>query len=193
MINEAKVKSYCCDDISKIYGYREAVEDKEKMWHCHHCLGLVYTKEELIKRGLYYNQPAEMLLFCTKSEHQALHKIDTKPHRELCEKRSMIMKGHITTQETRNKISRANRGKVRSEEVRRKMSIARIGKHYESEEQILKKSKPVMQFTKDGVFVKQYKSMSDAQRYTGTRKGNISKCCSGKVKTANGYVWRFVD
>ena len=81
MINEKYAKKFCCEDITKIYGYTEAVADKKNMWHCHHCLGLAYTKEQLIEKGLYYNQPAEMLLFCTKSNHKKLHYI-TKPFSE---------------------------------------------------------------------------------------------------------------
>lgn len=32
MINEEMAYSYCCEDISKIYGYEKAIEDKENMW-----------------------------------------------------------------------------------------------------------------------------------------------------------------
>lgn len=73
MINELMGYSYCRDDITKIHGYEQAVADKEEMWVIHHCLGLVYSRTELIMKRMYYNQPAEMLVFCTKKEHQALH------------------------------------------------------------------------------------------------------------------------
>lgn len=73
MINEEQAKRFCCEDIRKIYGYKEAVADKEKMWLLHHCLGLVWTRKELIEMGLYYNQPAERLMFVTRSHHTSLH------------------------------------------------------------------------------------------------------------------------
>lgn len=78
MINEEMAYSYCCEDISKIYGYEKAIEDKENMWVVHHCLGLVYSRKELIIKRMYYNQPAEMLIFCTREEHRALHNITIK-------------------------------------------------------------------------------------------------------------------
>ena len=44
------------------------------------------------------------------------------------------MKGHVTTQETRAKISLANRGRIISPEHRMKLSKAITGKHFHSEE-----------------------------------------------------------
>lgn len=131
MINEKSVQQYCCEDISKIYGYKEAIADKEKMWECHHCLGLVYSIDELIEMGLYYNQPAERLMFVTTSEHKKLHLI-TNPQ-ELERLRTMFQ-GHKHTPESKQKVSQAlkgrvspNKGKKASEETRKKMSEARSG------------------------------------------------------------------
>lgn len=54
-----------------------------------------------------------------------------------------------------------------------------------------KQSKPVLQFTLDGIFVKEYQSITQAYRETGFSQGNICNCCKGKYKTANGYIWRY--
>ena len=51
--------------------------------------------------------------------------------------------------------------------------------------------KAVDMFTKDGLYVKSYISIADADRKTGIRFTNISACCRGKVKNAGGYVWKF--
>lgn len=53
--------------------------------------------------------------------------------------------------------------------------------------------KPVLQFTKDGEFIKEYKSLADAAKENGVLKSNISKCCNNKphCKTIGGYIWRF--
>lgn len=34
-------------------------------------------------------------------------------------------------------------------------------------------------------------SMSEASRETGAQLGHISRCCSGKRKTAGGFTWRY--
>lgn len=54
-----------------------------------------------------------------------------------------------------------------------------------------KLSKPVCQYSKDGCFIKEWKSIMDVQRMTGYSGGNISKCCRNIIKTAYGYIWRF--
>lgn len=35
MISEKKVKKFCCEDISRIENYEEAINSLE-MWECHH-------------------------------------------------------------------------------------------------------------------------------------------------------------
>lgn len=53
-------------------------------------------------------------------------------------------------------------------------------------------SKPVMQYAKDGSFIKEYESAKEACRQTGINSSHISECCQGKrYKTVGGYVWKF--
>lgn len=54
-------------------------------------------------------------------------------------------------------------------------------------------SKPVLQYTESGVFVREWKSIQDAQRNLNYGHGNISHCCNGKRKYAYGYIWKFKD
>lgn len=51
----------------------------------------------------------------------------------------------------------------------------------------------VNQFNKDNIIVKTYPSISQAERETGIFKESISQVCSGKRKTAGGYIWRKLD
>ena len=62
-----------------------------------------------------------------------------------------------------------------------------------SETQLNRKdqSKPIQQFTKDGVFIKEYPSMKEAERQNGFYSCHISSCCKGKYKQAYGYIWRY--
>lgn len=53
-----------------------------------------------------------------------------------------------------------------------------------------KLSKAVLQFTLGGEFIKEYHSISEAERFTKIFDSNISSCCLGKSKTAGGYIWR---
>lgn len=56
-----------------------------------------------------------------------------------------------------------------------------------------KKSKPVLQYTKSGEFVKEWKSAVDVQRNLKYSQGNISSCCNGKLKSAYGFIWKYKD
>lgn len=70
-----KIKSYCCEDITKIENYEKAVNDKEQHWVCHHRneITMNLRKKALKRKGLYYNRPASELIFLTNSEHSTLH------------------------------------------------------------------------------------------------------------------------
>lgn len=52
-------------------------------------------------------------------------------------------------------------------------------------------AKSVLQLDKNLNFVKKFKSVSEAQKITGIN--NISICCTGKRKTAGGYIWKYAD
>ena len=51
--------------------------------------------------------------------------------------------------------------------------------------------KIVLQFTTDGVFVKQHDSIAKAARQIGCTLQNISICCRGINKTACGFIWKY--
>ena len=52
-------------------------------------------------------------------------------------------------------------------------------------------SKLVLQFTKNGEFVKEWLSMHQIERELGFANSSISECCNEKRKTAYGYIWKF--
>lgn len=81
---------FCCEDISKIEGYNEAV-NSEKRYCCHHKKGLNISREELIQKGLYYNRPASELIFLSISEHIILHNLNKRD--ETRKKLSNSLKG----------------------------------------------------------------------------------------------------
>lgn len=56
-----------------------------------------------------------------------------------------------------------------------------------------KKSKPVLQFTLEGILIKEYPSTKQVERELGFAQGNIVKCCKGKLKTAYNYKWKYKE
>lgn len=52
-------------------------------------------------------------------------------------------------------------------------------------------SKIVLQYTKEGMFIKEYPSLSEAARQIGCDIRNISACCRNKKKSIGGFVWKY--
>ena len=50
---------------------------------------------------------------------------------------------------------------------------------------------PVLQYTIDGKFVAEYKSIQTAANLINKNPRHISDCCRGKRKSAYGFVWRY--
>lgn len=64
-------------------------------------------------------------------------------------------------------------------------------KSSESQKNDPKKSKKVLQFTKDGKFVKEWASLKEIKRELGFYSDPIVGCCNGKYKQAYDYIWSF--
>lgn len=58
-----------------------------------------------------------------------------------------------------------------------------------------KNSKPILQISTNGEFIKKWDCIKDVERELGFNNSNISKCCCGKgyYKTAYGYIWKYYD
>ena len=155
---------YYCKDYENIENYEKALADNFVGWEVHHRLE-THTPDgkrrevdigykELIALGMYYNRPAEELIFLTRREHNAIRKVSAetrnkiheakkgnkyhlgKRHSEEAKKKMReAHKGKHLTDETRNKMHEAKKGeknpmygKKHSEETKKKISEARKGK-----------------------------------------------------------------
>lgn len=147
MISERYAKKFCCEDISKIENYAAAIADTTQVWDCHHRLQthnsdgerrlVDISRKELKALGMYFDRPADELIFLTCKDHMSLHQ-KGKKHGTLSEetrkKISETKKGKKMpplSEEHKRKISESTKGKKHmpfSEETRKKMSESRKGK-----------------------------------------------------------------
>jgi len=110
-------------------------------------------------------------------------------------------KGWKHTTESKERIRKSNSGvnnynygKSLSKEWKKKISASLTGKSNpffgkkHTEETLMKKYCPVLQYTLEGVFVKEWKSIKSA--IDGTSIKDISFACSGKIHSAGGFQWR---
>lgn len=51
-----------------------------------------------------------------------------------------------------------------------------------------KRSKPVIQYTLDGKFVREWESYRECKR---NGFNHVSECCRGKLKSCGGFIWRY--
>ena len=54
-----------------------------------------------------------------------------------------------------------------------------------------KRSLQILQFSKEGTFVKEWQSAHEAERQLGISQPNICSCLKGRLKHAGGFVWRY--
>ena len=60
-----------------------------------------------------------------------------------------------------------------------------------SQSKIEKQSKPILQFSKSGEFIKELQSAREAQRKLGIAQQSICACCKDRLKSAGGYIWKY--
>lgn len=154
MICLETVKKFC-KNYAKIENYDKAMADTTQTWECHHRLECIETgavvnssRQDLIDWGIYYDRPADELIFLTASEHIGLH--NRNQTSETKERMHIKLVSRITSEETKKKqseaakrrgynkpkdmdafkrkLSEANKGKKLSEEQKRKISEAHKGK-----------------------------------------------------------------
>ena len=124
-----------CKDYENIENYKKAKADNFIGWDCHHRLEthnsdgerriVDITRKELKALNMYYNRPAEELIFLTKSEHNILHNKGKHHTEETRRKMAEVKKGKKFSEETKKKIGEAHKGKHLSEETRKKMREAK--------------------------------------------------------------------
>lgn len=104
-----------CKEYQNIENYELAKADDFKGWEIHHRLEVTsegehaYTSGDLINMNMYYNRPAEELIFLTTSAHRKLHN-NTMWYKN---RMSEAKKGHTVSNTTRAKIGAGHIGKLK--------------------------------------------------------------------------------
>jgi group I intron endonuclease len=83
------------------------------------------------------------------------------------------------SERTKLMVSMANKGRKYTDEHKQKLIDNRIGKGL----------KPILQFDKQGNFIKEWPSIKEINILNTTK--NISACCRGRLKTVGGFVWQY--
>lgn len=133
----------------------------------------------------------------TKAKMSKTHAERWSQNQELREKASNRMKERMADPDYKEKVV-SNLEKYRRkpgewnmpEDAKKKISQYAKGRYIGSKSPC---SKPVLQYTKDGDFVKRWANAGEVERAGIALRTNVSKCCRGAahVKTVAGFVWKF--
>jgi group I intron endonuclease len=116
-------------------------------------------------------------------------------------------KGLKHSNETKDKIKQSNTNKIVSEETKLKQRLQKLGTKRSIESKLKqgksmkgksqpksfydKKDKPILQYDLNGEFIKEWKSITEANNVLKIDKGSISNCINMKrQKTAGGFIWK---
>lgn len=122
--------------------------------------------------------------------------LEYSPSDEIREKLSLSHRGFKHSKESINKMKIAFKNRSQEVESYRKK---RLKEHLSSltEEDIMTRAskckKPIIQYNLDGEFIREWESATDAASFYNINKVNITKCCLGKNKTSNGYIWKYKE
>lgn len=98
----------------------------------------------------------------------------------------------------RYKNKRHAKGWHHSEETKKKLSEKGKGRDMSKAHQARKQkpylpthTKPVVQFLITGELVKEYSSITQASKETGTSKTGINNCLAGRSNSSGGFMWQY--
>lgn len=167
----------------------------------HIILSTVDSKEEareLEKRYIAeYNatNPEYGYNFCTGGEVSDTRR-GKSPSEETRQKQRIAMSGENNpnygkplSEWQKQRLREYQTGRKLSEDTKRKISEKEFGANNHS-------ARSVLQFERNGVFVREWACMGDAaEALCGRRKSscNISMCCNGKIPSAYGFIWRYKE
>ena len=92
-------------------------------------------------------------------------------------------KGKPMSEEQKKKLSNAHKGKTMSEEQKKKIIESNTNG---------KLSKPVLQFSLSGEFIREWPSTAECGR-NGFDSSTVAKCCRGKLKSHKGFKWCYAE
>lgn len=193
-------RQYFTKEIIEVCDNLERLKEREKYWikilNVKHPFGYNLTDggdgvlnlcEESKKRRI------EKLKLLVGEKH---HHYGKKRNKEWCDNISKGLTGRKLSPEHAENVRKANLGKPMPLHVKQILLETNTGRVYTQESiDLIRQNQPtctpVLQFTKQGIFVVEYFSINEAERCTGVAKSSICMCCKGKLKSAGKFVWKY--
>lgn len=101
--------------------------------------------------------------------------------------------GKKHTEESKRKMSKSQTGRKHTPESIAKMKEIWKGRDFPEgcrEKAIEVHKKPIIQYTLDGEFVREWDCATTIQNELGIERHNIYRCANGKSKSSAGFIWK---
>ena len=121
---------------------------------------------------------------------------------ETKEKMRKANKGRVIGAEWRKHMSESGKGRIFSEEHKAKLALSKIGeknpmynKHLSKKAigQIKERARNILQYDLNGNFIKEWRCIGDITEYYNIDASCIYRCCLNITKSSKGYIWRYKD
>ena len=149
-------------------------------------ISVIKDKEERLNQEQYYLDKFNPVL---NNHINSRSKLGVKATEVTKQKLRASLKGRVVSESTRNKISEANIGRVLSPIQRKKTSDGLLKAYAEGRKSV--PTRPVIQLTLDGVFVKEWPGLTEAANSLGTWPSNICNCIKWQRKSCVNYTWKY--
>ena len=117
--------------------------------------------------------------------------VGRKVDREIVERQRLKMIGKTLSEEHKRKISESHKESFRSGKIT--PSLGMLGKNHseETKSKMRQKREGKRVVALKGEIKLSFSSLHEASRETKVSVSGISTCCSGKLKTAGGFIWKY--
>lgn len=163
----------------------------------YHSIGY-YRKEKVLKKSIRANYYAVKLYKNSKGTNMPIHRLVAIAFIKNIENKKCInhkdgnkLNNNVENLEwcthSENTIHSFNKGlqKITEKQIKNSKELYKKA--------IKKTSKKVNQYDLQGNFIKEWTSISEANRYYGKTKTKINDVCKGKCKHSMGYIWKYAD
>jgi len=190
----------------KIYiGKTTELNDRKSSYRCLHCKGQKILYHSLLKygwtahsfdiiyEGFHSNEELSKLESYYIIHYNSFNKWNNNGMNLTLGGEGCRLINH--TEKTKKKISE-NRRKTGYTKAQAEASKKRIGTKVVKSKQWIKNNdesikKPILQYTLDGEFVREWKSAKDVEDELGLSRKNLSSCLRGKSLSAFNFIWRY--
>lgn len=180
-------KGYACDEEGNVYSLKNGKIRKLKPANN----GNDYLQFDVFKDGKRVAKPRlnRFVWECIKGEIEDGYEVD---HLDF-DRENNCIDNLLARPASENRTRKSEEGRRRNTEaIKKKWKDEKFRKRY-TEAVKKAKSKPVLQFDKQGNLIAEFPSAREAERQTGVSNTHISACCLGKLNSAGGFIWRYAS